>query len=393
MMPVNYDCVLIKYGELALRGANRPLFEKALRDALNEGVSAFGGLYAVSDVGRLVVRTRQTDGEYDFLSVAERVSKIAGVVCACPALSDKDISIENIKAVSLKIMRSLPRASFRVTATRADKNYPLSSTEIAAVAGEHILANTSGFHVDLSRPQINLRVEVRGRVFFYIEEVKGFGGLPRGTAGAALALLSGGIDSPVAMFLTGKRGVKTDAVYFHAPPYISERALIKTLDICAVLSQYIGQINLYCVHFTPLQDAVKAKSPPEKFTILLKRAMLKTAAVLSETHGYDALIMGDSLGQVASQTIKSIAAIDAAVRMSVIRPLAGFDKKDITEIARKIGTFDISIRPYNDCCTLFVPPHPETKPKISIIEAFEKRVTNLDILCEAAAKAAEVLRF
>lgn len=388
------EVLIVKFGEVALRGKNRYIFENRLISAIENNIKEFPGYYVSRELGRYVIRS--SSGEFDYDLIIPKVSVVLGVISCCPCVREKDMDIESVKKLALWHINqnySGKKASFRVSAKRSHKSYPLTSQEVAAEAGGYILENTEGLNVNLSNPDITLTIELRNHVYVYSKEIKGFGGLPVGSCGKTMSLLSAGIDSPVASFLMAKRGVEVEAVYFHSPPYTSERALLKVTDICEVLKTYTASFKLNVVNFTDIQLRIKECTPPEKFTIMLKRSMMRVAEALAVKNDCQALTTGDSVGQVASQTLKSIAAIESAVKMPVLRPLAGMDKIEIIEWARKIGTYDISIRPFEDCCTLFVPPHPETKPKASIIESMEKRITGLDELTAAAVDGVTVYNF
>ena len=282
--------------------------------------------------------------------------------------------------------------SFKVETKRSDKQFPMDSREVSADVGGFVLHGMNGLTVDVHNPDVTLMVELRNSAYVYSTLIKGFGGLPMGASGKATVLMSGGIDSPVAAFMTAKRGVEIEAVYFDSPPHTSERARQKVIDLAEKLSLYTGKFNLYVVPFTKVQHYLYNSVPPEKITIFLKRAMIKAAEKIALENNSLALVMGDSIGQVASQTMQAINAINsAAEELTILRPLCGFDKQEIVDLAKKIDTFEISIRPYEDCCTVFVPKHPETKPKKSIIEKIESNLTELDELINEACENKKVL--
>jgi len=283
--------------------------------------------------------------------------------------------------------------SFKINTRRAKKSYPIVSSEISAIVGATILENFPNLKVNLTNPEITINIELRNFAYVYSKEYAGPGGLPPASAGRAVLLLSGGIDSPVAGYLAAKRGVALTAVYFHAPPYTTDRAKEKVLDLAQQLSLSVGKLDLMVISITDLQLKLTERCPPEKITILLKRSMLRIADKIADNINAKVLITGDSIGQVASQTLHSIAATNSASNRPIIRPLACFDKFEITTIAQKIGTYEISIRPYDDCCTLFLPKHPETKPKESIIVSIEKSINELEELMEIAIKNAENYQF
>jgi len=282
-----------------------------------------------------------------------------------------------------------------VATKRANKQFPFRSDETSGLIGEFLLNSLEGLKVKLSDPEFTLKIEIRNFTYVYSAdaEVKGPGGLPPGSAGRGVLLLSGGIDSPVAGWLAAKRGIGLTAVYFHSPPYTSERAKEKVIDLAKRLSHYAGKMRLMIVNFTDIQLKLVDRTPPEKITIMLKRSMLRIAEKVAEKEKALALVTGDSVGQVASQTLHSLHAMIGAAELPILRPLACFDKHEIIAIAQKIETFDISIRPYDDCCTLFLPKHPETKPKLSIIQSIEGSIEGLEELMEEAVVGAEVVEF
>jgi len=388
------DVLLVKYGEIALRGKNRFIYENMLIRALYKNLDKIRSFDVRKEQGRLLIDP--IDG--DIGAAADAVVNVFGLVAVCPCVKTEEQDIENIKHVALSyIQQHYPYGSFtfKVETSRSDKRYPLTSMDVSALVGEFILENTEGSRVSMKNPDVLLKIELRNNAYIYSNSLTraANGGLPPGSSGSAVLLLSGGIDSPVAGYLAAKRGIELIAVYFHSPPYTSERAKEKVKDLAERLSVFTGKVRLYVVNFTELQLKLCDKIPPEKLTILLKRSMLKTAQLLAKKTGASALITGDSIGQVASQTMGSIVAVDPAATIPVIRPLVCMDKHEIVELARKIGTFDISVRPYEDCCTLFLPKHPETKPSLKIIESFENRVEELPGLIEKCVATAELVEF
>ncbi len=381
--------LMVRYGEIALRGGNRRLFENMLIARIRQNLRDKKQYYVIKEQGRFII---DSDTDFDFEYVIPRVVDIFGIIGVSPCVMMSESDIDTIKAVALDSMKSVSGAkSFKVETRRANKRYPLLSNEVSSEVGGYILENMAGLSVDVHNPEVTLRIEIRNDVYIYSELIKGQGGLPYGSSGKATLLLSGGFDSPVAGFLTAKRGAEIEAVYFHSPPYTSNRAKEKVRALAERLAHYTGSIKLYTVPFTDAQVFMRDKVPPEKLTILLKRAMLKAAekiAVLSKSLG---LVTGDSIGQVASQTMESIFAIDGATFYPVYRPLSGMDKQEIMDMAEEIGTAEISILPYEDCCTIFVADHPETKPKKTIIESIERNMFDeLDELLEKAVKEAEI---
>ena len=388
------DVLLVKYGEIALRGKNRFIYENMLIRALYKNLDKIGSFDVRKEQGRLLIIP--VDG--DIGAAADAAVNVFGLVAVCPCVMTENQDIGNLKYIALKYLRKhYPNGNFTFKAetSRSDKRYPLTSMEVSALVGEHILENMEDARVSMKNPDVLLKIELRNNAYIYSDSLtrSANGGLPPGSSGSAVLLLSGGIDSPVAGYLAAKRGIELIAVYFHSPPYTSERAKEKVKDLAERLSVFTGKIKLYVVSFTELQLKLCDRIPPEKLTIMLKRSMLKTAQRLAKVTGASALITGDSIGQVASQTMSSIVAVDPAATIPVIRPLVCMDKCEIVDLAQKIGTFDISVRPYEDCCTLFLPKHPETKPSLKIIESLESRVEDLPELIEKCVSTAELIEF
>lgn len=390
--------LLIKYGEIALRGKNRGLFEKKLIDAIRNNLKDVeGDYYVVKEQGRLILEN--TDGDIDYSKVIKHVSKVLGVVAVCPCVKVKENDIESLQKYTLQYIKETYddyNFTFKVKARRSNKSYPLDSNEICNLVGGYVLENleNEGISVDVKNPMEVINVELRTEVYIFSKIIKTFGGLPVGSSGKSTLLLSGGIDSPVAGFLMAKRGVALSCVYFDSPPYTSARAKEKVIDLAKVLKSFTCDIKLYVIPFTKTQLFIYESIPPEKTTILMKRIMLRIAQMVNEKEKGIGLITGDAVGQVASQTISAIDAISSAVTEPIFRPLCGMDKEEIMTIARKIETYDISIRPYEDCCTIFVPAHPETKPKKSIIESFEQKLfdNGIEELMNEAFSNAEIIK-
>ena len=381
--------LLIQYGEIALRGKNRHTHERALIEAVAKRIGRPQGYVFIREQGRVLVENK--NGDVDYEAIVPSILKIPGIYGVCEAVQTDDMSIENLCAVGLAFMKKhhATGGSFKVLARRADKRYPMTSPEIAAEIGGFIIDHIPELTVDLNRPQITLRVELRNSAYIFSNIKKGIGGLPVGSAGKGMLLLSGGIDSPVAGFMAARRGVELCAVYFHSPPYTSERAKIKVCDLAEQLAPYAGTVKLYVVPFTNIQLYLNEQVPPNKLTIFLKRAMLKVSERLALRDNCLCLITGDAIGQVASQTLTALHATNSAVALPVLRPLAAFDKQDIIDVAQKIGTYEISIRPYEDCCTIFVAKHPDLKPKLSVIERIEQRMAGLQGMIDEAADQCE----
>lgn len=388
------NVLLVKYGEIAIRGKNRYLIENKLIRTIIKRLEPYEGYRVYKEQGRLLVVNEAGDFDYD--TVIPVVLKILGVTAVCPGVEFEDQSIESLrKHALLHFKEHFPEGgvTFKVVTKRSDKRYPMTGNEISADVGGYILHNVPNIKVDVHNPEVTLMVELRNNAYVYSKVIKGYGGLPYGSSGKATVLMSGGIDSPVAAFLTAKRGVEIEACYFDSPPYTSERAKQKVMDLAEQLAKYTGSLKLHVVPFTDTQLKIYESTPPEKMTVLLKRAMLKTAQKIAEKNKSMALVTGDSIGQVASQTMEAIAAIDSAATIPVLRPLCAMDKQEIIDVAVEIGTYDISIRPYEDCCTVFVAKHPETKPKKSIIESIERKIDGLDELMDKAVENIETVEF
>lgn len=363
------EIILVKYGEMALKGLNKRTFE----DVLVKNIKR-----RLKDLGKTnITRAQSTifidpyEEKYDTDEAVDRLKKVFGIAALCrAAVCEKQF--DDIKRVSLEYLEeALSYAStFKVTAKRADKSFPMKSPEICRELGGALLSRFDNLKVDVNNPEVTVTVEIRdSKAYVHGENIKGAGGLPVGTSGHAMLLLSGGIDSPVAGYMLAKRGVHISAVHYVSPPYTSERARLKVEQLCERLTDYCGNIAFFCVPFTEIQEAIKNHCPEEFFTIIMRRLMMEIAQRISEREKCLALITGESVGQVASQTMNAIACTDAVCRIPVFRPLIGMDKTEIVETARKIDTFDISIQPYEDCCTVFTPRHPKVRPLLSDVES------------------------
>ena len=384
--------LIVKFGEIAMRGNNRHIFISQLVKTMRNNLEKEGNFYIVKEQGRLIVEDR--GGELDYDRVIPKIVPIFGLVGVCPGVKTTDQSMKNLREVALKHMQTFfseQNITFKVEVKRADKRYPLTSKEVAADIGGYILERMENLAVDVHNPSVVLRVELRNDAYVFSKVIKTYGGLPVGSSGKGIALMSGGIDSPVAAWLMAKRGIAVECVYFHSPPYTSEWAKQKVEDLAERIACFTGEIKLHVVPFTEVQLYLLEHVPHDKLTIFLKRAMMKTAEKIAHNSNALALITGDSVGQVASQTLQSIHAINSVCTIPVLRPLAGMDKQEIVDLAKEIGTFDISIRPYEDCCTIFVAKHPETRPKTNIIEAIEKKLEDLDSLIKKAVETEEII--
>ncbi|MDN5316947.1 MAG: tRNA uracil 4-sulfurtransferase [Thermoanaerobacterium sp.] len=362
------DIILIKYGELALKGDNRAFFENKLVKNIKEALKGYDGIKVEKTHGRIYV---ECDGNVN--EVIDKLKKVFGIVGMTVA-KKVDLDLDAIYNAAIELMRSYLGKSFKVETRRPNKSFPYESMEISRMVGGKILQNVEDVHVDVHNPDIVLNIEIREKAYLYSGITDGIGGMPLGTNGRAVVLLSGGIDSPVAAWMMMKRGVEIEAVYFHSPPYTQERAKDKVIDLCKKLSEYGQDIYLHVVNFTDFQLAIYDKCPPKMTTIIMRRMMMRVAENIANKYGAKALITGESLGQVASQTIESLYCTNAVTHMPVFRPLIGMDKSEIVEISQKIGTYDISIRPYEDCCTIFVPKHPIIKPALEEVIEGEKNI-------------------
>ena len=376
-----YKTFLIKYAEIAIKGKNRYIFEDALVKNIKYQLRNVDGSFEVrKESGRVYV---ETDGDYDYDETVATLSRIFGIVGSCPGeLHDKKNKQKNKKKNKTK----------KVNARRASKNYPMTSMEINAAVGEKVLEAFPETRVDVHNPQVMINIEIRPMINIYSEEIPGPGGMPLGTAGKAMLLLSGGIDSPVAGYMIAKRGVVINATYFHAPPYTSERAKQKVVDLAKKVARYSGRIKLHVVNFTDIQLAIYEKCPHDELTIIMRRYMMKIAEHFADEDKCLGLITGESIGQVASQTMQSLAATNEVCHMPVYRPLIAMDKNDIIDISNKIDTYETSILPYEDCCTIFVAKHPVTKPNINRIKKSEERLNDvIDELMKTAIDTTEVI--
>ena len=387
---MTYKAFLIKYAEIAIKGKNRYLFEDALVSQMNHALKKVDGTFHIrKEQGRIYV---EMEGEYDYDGAVEALQHVFGIVGICPVVLLED---EGFDALAGEVIRYIDEVypdkhfTFKVNARRARKNYPLESMEINAQMGERILEAFPETRVDVHKPQVMFNIEIRNQINVYSTVIPGPGGMPVGTNGKAMLLLSGGIDSPVAGYMIAKRGVTIDATYFHAPPYTSERAKQKVVDLAKIISKYTGPINLHVVNFTDIQLYIYEQCPHEELTIIMRRYMMRIAEAIAKKEHAQGLITGESIGQVASQTMYALCCTDEVVDMPVFRPLIGFDKQEIIDIAEKIGTMETSSLPFEDCCTVFTPRHPATKPKMEIILDGESKLDS-EALIQAAIDNEEV---
>lgn len=388
-----YQSFLIKYAEIGTKGKNRYLFEDALIKQIKNALKRVEGSFIASkESGRIYVQAR---GSYDYDEVIEALSRVFGIAWICPVVQIEEKDFENLKQVVVDYIDQVyqdKNFTFKVDSRRADKNYPVHSEQMNRDLGEAILNAFPGTRVNVHNPEVLLHVEIRKSVNLYSLMIPGPGGMPVGTNGKAMLLLSGGIDSPAAGYMIAKRGVKIDAVYFHAPPYTSDRAKQKVIDLAKLVARYSGPIPLHIVNFTEIQLYIYEQCPHEELTIIMRRYMMKIAEEIARKNGALALITGESIGQVASQTVHSLTATNEVCTMPVFRPLIGFDKQEIINISQKIGTFETSIQPYEDCCTIFVAKHPVIKPNLNVIRKSEENLNEkIDTMVKTALDTAELV--
>jgi len=381
---------IVRCGETALKGQNKPYFERMLAERIRKLLKKFHGIQVNRHEGLIFVRA---DKEIDRKEIIKETGKAFGVASISPAVEVRS-DMDDICAAAVEYMKEIMSekkvATFKVDAKRADKNFPVKSPDIARTVGAAVLKGCKVLKVDVHDPDVYIFVDLRKDVsYIYQQKIRGFGGLPLGTNGKGLVLLSGGIDSPVAAWMMAKRGMMIEAVHFHSYPYTSERAQAKVEELAGILAVYCSRFRMHIINMLPVQEAIVKNCPQEETTILLRRFMMRVAEKVAADAGCGMLITGESLGQVASQTAEALTVTDAAVQMPVMRPLIALDKVDIMDIAKKIDTYDVSIQPYEDCCTVFLPKHPVTKPKLERILRSESRL-DAEGLIEAAVNSREV---
>ena len=381
-----YKAFLIKYGEIGVKGKNRYLFEDALVRQIRYALKEVDGEFNVTKENGRIYATAVSDFDYDEAVAA--LKRVFGIIGICPVVQIEDNGFDDLaKHVVEYFDATYPdkNITFKVNARRARKNYPMDSMEINMELGGRLLDAFPELKVDVHKPEVLLQVEIRNKINIYSVEIPGPGGMPIGTAGKAMLLLSGGIDSPVAGYMIAKRGVQIEATYFHAPPYTSDRAKQKVVDLAKLVSRYSGPMVLNVVNFTDIQLAIYEKCPHDELTIIMRRYMMRIAEELGKKSGCLGLITGESIGQVASQTMQSLYCTNEVCEMPVFRPVIGFDKQEIIDLSEKIGTYETSIQPFEDCCTIFVAKHPVTKPNLNIIKNDEN---HLDDCIEEMLKTA-----
>ncbi|MBS7298720.1 MAG: tRNA 4-thiouridine(8) synthase ThiI [Eubacteriales bacterium] len=384
------EIILVKYGEIILKGGNRPVFERVLIKNIRNALKEFSDIKITIAQATIYIDTPEENID----DVCDRLSRVFGIVSISRAgVCEK--SIESIKKAAVEYLSNKLKAgmSFKVEAKRSDKRFELNSIQIAQQVGGAIHEGIEGVIVDVHNPQVLVRAEVRddaAYVYSTLDKINGRGGMPTGTGGIATLLLSGGIDSPVAGYMIAKRGVELNAVNFFSFPYTSDRAKEKVVELARILSGYLTKINLYVVPFTEIQLEIRDKCPEEHMTLIMRRFMMKISEIVAKKTKSAALITGESVGQVASQTLAALNVTNSVCEIPVLRPLVGMDKDEIIERARDIGTFETSILPYEDCCTVFTPKHPTTNPKLEIIERSEAAL-DVDGLIEKAVEGIEII--
>lgn len=371
--------LLVRYGEINLKGSNRNYFINTLADNIRFSLRNYRDIKIKKIQGRIAVENIPQDIEP---TVIDALKKVFGIVYLTKAY-EVEAQMDAIKNAAYEIMREKSDVTFKVESKRGDKNFPLTSPEISKTVGAHILTNIDNLKVNVHQPDILLTIEVRKQAYIYYENIHCDCGLPVGTGGKAGVLLSGGIDSPVAAYLMAKRGMKVDGIHFHAYPYTSLNAKKKVIDLAEKISKYTQGMTLYIVSVTEIQENIIKNCRADYLTVLLRRYMLRLSEEIAKKYGLQALITGESLGQVASQTVESIACTNAAVDLPIFRPLIGTDKNDTVTIAKHIDTYDISIQPFEDCCTLFVPRHPAIKPSREKVIAEESKLDSERLLDNA----------
>lgn len=380
------ELIIFKEGEIALKGLNKRTFEDAFIRNLKHRLGKLGKFEYTKAQSTIYAIPKSEDIDLD--EAVELGSKVFGAAALCRALVvEKDFEAICREAIAYIEETAMMSRTFKVEAKRSDKKFPMKSPEICMELGGKILEAYPHLTVDVKNPQMVVTVEIRDTAaYVHAGNLPGAGGIPVGTSGSAMLLLSGGIDSPVAAYMMAKRGIKLSAIHYVSPPYTSERARLKVERLCEKLTPYCGDVAFYCVPFTKIQEALRDNCPEELFTILMRRLMMEIAQRIAEEKDMQALITGESVGQVASQTMGAIVCTDAACRMPVFRPVIGMDKTEIVEIARKIDTFDISIEPYEDCCTVFTPKHPKTRPILADVEAAQNAFDFEPLIAEAVAE-------
>lgn len=385
-----YNLLAVSFGEIFLKGKNRSSFEKKLIEQIKLSIKGFRDVVIYKDQGKVFIETKH---EEDMDEIINKVKKIFGIVLISPSIKvEKDVEIikEKTKELFRYLCNKKEIKTFKIDTHRSDKTFPIKSMDFNAMMGEVILDEFEDITVDVHKPDVHIYIDIKLNCYISSEKIKTVGGLPVGTSGRALLLLSGGIDSPVAGYMIAKRGVEVDALYFHTYPFTSERANEKVIHLKELLEEYCGKIKLYSINILDIHKAIKENCKEDETTILARRFMMRIAEKLAIEKGIDMLITGESLGQVASQTMKSMVAIENSIEIPILKPVIGMDKTEIMEIARAIGTYETSILPYDDCCSVFAPKHPTIKPKL---ESIQRSEGNLEVeeLIEKAFSTLEIL--
>ena len=388
---MNKKLYIVRCGEVALKGMNKPYFERILLERVRKAIECYEDAEAKWIDGLMFVRVPEDIPEDDVISKCVRVFGVASVSPAVEAPKNID-EIGRVAADFMqKIIDEENVKTFKVKGKRADKSFAVQSPEIGRIVGAIILKTCKVLSVNVHEPDVTLTVDVRREgAYIFRDKIRGFGGLPLGTNGKGLILMSGGIDSPVAAFMMAKRGMSIEAVHFHSYPYTSQRAQKKVEDLVRVLAGYMGTVRMHVINLLPIQEQIVTHCPEDETTLLVRRFMMRIAEAIAVKNGDMMLITGEDLGQVASQTAEALVVTDSVVKMPVMRPLIAMDKVDIMDKAREIGTYDISIQPYEDCCTVFLPKHPVTKPKLDRIEASESAL-DVEALVDAAVASEEII--
>ena len=387
---------IVRCGEVALKGMNKPYFERMLLERIRKLLKKFDGVRAYRHEGLIYVRADKelNAGNDAKQAILKEIGKVFGVASISPAM-ECESTMEDIGRTAVSYMMEAIEEhgakTFKVEAKRADKNFPVKSPDIGRLIGAEVLKGCKVLKVDVHDPDVKLFVDVRhDKSYIYQDKIPGFGGLPLGTNGKGMTLLSGGIDSPVATWMMAKRGMMIEAVHFHSFPYTSQRAQQKVEELASLVSTYCGRFKMHVINLLPIQEQIVQNCPEEETTILVRRFMMRIAQELAKASDCNMLITGENLGQVASQTAEALVVTDASVSMPVMRPLIGMDKVDIMDLAREIGTYEKSIEPYEDCCTVFLPKHPSTKPRLERILASESKL-DCEKLIEEAVAAEEII--
>jgi len=385
-----YNIVAVSFGEIFLKGKNRGSFEHKLVEQIKSALKEYSDVVVYKESGKVFIETKH---EEDMDGIIEKTKKVFGIVIISPAIkTDKDPEIIIEKTIELfkYLLEKQNIKTFKVKTNRSDKDFPIGSMDFSAEVGSRILDSCSDVTVDVHNPDIEILIDIKKNCYISSEKIKAAGGMPVGSNGRALLLLSGGIDSPVAGYMIAKRGVEINALYFHTYPFTSERANEKVKQLKELLEEYCGKIKLFSINIIEIHKAIKEFCREEETTILARRFMMRIAEKIAKENNMEMLITGESLGQVASQTMKSMIVIENAIDMSILKPLVGMDKTEIMEIAKEIGTYETSILPYDDCCSVFAPKHPLINPKLESIKKSESKL-NIEELIDVAYSTLEIL--